>query len=184
MVRVCPVAVSSSTTSYDVCGLAAMPMILVSCTARVSAHAVQAPTASTSSPVSGSSTPSRLVPRPWMTAISPLSSSRNQRRPIFHSGPPNSSPRPEQSRLLGTTEPATASGRIRWSSHQSPMSDTKTSEPSRSHSTWTTDSSVSPTRGRTPVKAPSAVMSAIMTTVPSHGIRGWSQAIQAARRPS
>lgn len=161
-----------------------MPMTRVSCTASVSAHAVQGPATSTSSPVSGSSTPSRVVPRPWMTAISPLSSSRNQCRPIFHSGPPNSSPRPEQSRLLGTTAPATASGRIRWSSHQPPTSDTKSSEPSRSHSTWTTDSSMSPTIGRSPVKEPSSVTSATITTVPSHGICGWSQAIQAALRPS
>src|SRR6478735_8772003 len=146
-----------------------MPMTLVSCTASVSDHAVQGPTASTSSPVSGSSTPSAVVPLPWTTAISPLSRSWNQRRPILQSGPPNSSFRTAQSLLVGTTAPVTASGLIRWSSHQPPTSETKSSDPSRSHSTWTTDSSMSPTSGRTPVKVPSAVTSAVFTTVPSSG---------------
>lgn len=128
--------------------------------------------------------PSRRPPLPCRTAISPLSSGWNQRSPIFQSGPPNSSPRGGRRRLLGTAPPATASGRMRWSSHQSARSETNNRLPSRSHSTWQTDSSRSPTRGRTPVNPPVPSISASMTTVPSHGIRGWSQAIQAARRPS
>lgn len=188
MTRVRPVRVSSSTTSYALRGLAATPMTRSPCTARVDAHSVQGPAASTSSPVSGSSSPRAVVPLPWMTAISPFSSGWNHLRPIFHSGPPNSSPRPGHRPVPGTKPgPApgsSASGRTLCSSHQLLTSETKRSEPSGAQSTWHTDSSVSPTTGRTPPKGPSSLTSPSMTTVASQGICGWSQAIQAACRPS
>ncbi len=122
-----------------------------------------------------------MAPRPCSTAIVPPSSGRNQRAPSCHSGPPNSSWRGLHRRLPGA--PA-ASGSARRSSHQPSASETYSRVPSESHSICGTDSSGPPANGRTPVKAPSSVMSASSTVVPSHGIRGWSQAIQAARRPS
>lgn len=52
------------------------------------------------------------------------------------------------------------------------------------HSICGTDSSGPPPKLRALWNVPSSAMSASITSVPSHGIRGWSQAIQATRRPS
>lgn len=102
----------------------------------------------------------------------------NHRDPIRHSGPPNSSSRGQS----GLASPVAGSTRCRF--HQPERSVAAIREPSGAHSAWQTDSSGPPMRVRTPVNGPLAVTSAIFSSVPSHGMRGWSQAIQTARCPS
>ncbi len=119
-----------------------------------------------------------------------LAEGANQRRPRFHSGPPNSSARNASGTSgRGSTLPSAPGSRAAAGSssrfHQPLRSVERSSpEPSGAHSTWQTDSSGPPATVRGSPRPPSGSTSATRTSVPSQGIAGCSQAIQAARRPS
>ncbi len=172
MARARPVAMSSSTTSYPVRGLAPTATPRPPWTARVAPNSVHGPAASTISLDSVSNIPSTVDPRPWTTATRPLSSGANQRRPGFHSGPANSSSRSHSG----------APSRYRF--HQPLRSLAYRRRLSVDHSACAIASSGPPATVWTVCSVPSAAISPTSSSVPSHGMRGWSQPSHAARRPS
>lgn len=128
-----------------------------------------------------------VAPRPCTTAIRPLSSGANQRWPSFQRGPPNSSSRGQSGTPRSTLgRPSTSFGTrsSAYRFHQPERSAAYSRRPSVDHSTCAIDSSGPPATVRAPWKVPSPPIPARTSSDPSHGMRGWSQASQAARRPS
>ena len=123
--------------------------------------------------------PSAVAPLPWTTAISPFSSGANQREPDLPQRPAELLlARAERHRApvrIGAVQvpPAGAVARV--------QQELSVGGPLDLGDRLLGPAGDSSGRSR---NVPSPATSASISSVPSHGIRGWSQAIQAARRPS
>ena len=96
--------------------------------------------------------------------------------PKVQCGPPNSAVRLHSG--------CTASPARRYRFHQPLRSDTKCSTPAGDHSGWQIDSSGPPATRRAFDRAPASSRSASHSSVPCHGMRGWSQHSHASGVPS
>lgn len=121
---------------------------------------------------------------PTRQAIRPSSSTVYQRIPSCQRGPANSSSRGHSGLTRPPSPPSSLPRSTRTRFHQPDASVTAYSASGPAHSGCNTDSAGPPRTSRGAPTVPSAATSATRSTVPSHGIRGWSQAIQASRRPS
>src|SRR5215469_14955694 len=134
--------------------------------------------ASASFPEAGSRYPSRIAPIPCSTASVPSPSTTNGRAPSCHAGPANSSSRGHSGRGVA---PATAGTAYRF--HQPEASEATYRVWSSAQAGASTDS-VGPPITSVDSATVVPVTGPTRSSVPSHGMRGWSQLIQASRVPS
>lgn len=118
------------------------------------------------------STDSSREDRPCTTATEVSASVPCEAKPGVHAGQPHSC----------------STGQSGWPSrtrfHQPLASEAARSEPAASHSGWKTDVSGPPSTTWVGPRAGPGSRSATRSSVPSHGIRGWSQVRKAIRLPS